>query len=200
MLHTRPTAGNVSLGGKQGWRKELEARRRALTPQDVQVKSGEVLGHFAALPFLAAARVVALYSAQPFEVQTEGLVALAGDRAVFPRVVGKGQALALHRAPTAGDLEPGTLGLLEPRAGSPAVAPGDVDVWILPGVGFGRDGARLGRGAGYYDRTLALARPGAVKVGVCFDCCLVEGLPMEPHDAFVDWVVTEREAVRCREG
>lgn len=198
MLHTRLTAGNVSLGGKQGWRKELEARRRALTPQEVQAKSGEVLGHCAALPFFASAKVVALYSAQPFEVQTGGLVALAGDRAVFPRVVGKGQPLSLHRALAAGDLVPGTLGLLEPRAGSPTVAPAEVDVWILPGVGFTREGARLGRGAGYYDRTLALAKPGAVKVGVCFECCLVEGLPMEPHDAWVDWVVTEREALRCQ--
>ena len=198
MLHTRPMAGNVSSGGKQGLRKELEARRRALSPQQVQNKSGEVLGHFAALTFFQSAKVVALYLAQPFEVQTEGLIALAGARAVFPRVVGKGQSLALHRAPTAGDLVPGTLGLLEPKASTPTVSAADVDVWILPGVGFTPSGARLGRGAGYYDRTLAAARRDAVKVGLCFACCLVDELPCEPHDVAVDWVVSEERALRCQ--
>jgi 5-formyltetrahydrofolate cyclo-ligase len=161
----------------------------------VLAKSGEVLGQFAALSFFPRAGVVALYWAQPFEVQTEGLVALAGPRAVFPRVVGKGLPLALHRAPTAGDLVPGKLGLLEPGAGSPAVNPAEVDVWIVPGVGFTATGDRLGRGAGYYDRTLALARPDAVKVGLCFACCLVDSLPTEPHDVRLDWVVTELAAI-----
>jgi 5-formyltetrahydrofolate cyclo-ligase len=198
MLHTRPMAGNVLSGGKQRWRKELEERRRALTPRDVQLRSGEVLGHFAALPFFQTAKVVALYSAQPFEVQTDGLIALAGDRAVFPRVVGKGQPLALHRAFRVGDLVPGVLGLLEPRADTVTVSPAEVDVWIVPGVGFTRDGARLGRGAGYYDRTLAQARPDAPKVGVCFEACLVDALPTDVWDVQMDWVVTERDALRCQ--
>ena len=191
-------AGNVNSGGKERWRKELEARRRALSPQEVQQKSGEVFSHLAALSFFPAAKTVALYSAQPFEVQTEAFIALCGDRAVFPRVQKRGEPLALHRAPTAGDFVRGTLGLLEPRADAPAVAPAEVDAWILPGVGFTRDGVRLGRGAGYYDRTLKLARPDAPKIGLCFDCCLVDELPSEPHDVAVDWVLTELDAIRCQ--
>jgi 5-formyltetrahydrofolate cyclo-ligase len=198
MLHTRPTAGNVSLGSKQGWRKELEARRRALLPQDVKQKSGEVLRHFAALPFLNQAKWVAIYAAQPFEVQTAGLWALLGPRAVFPRVVGRGLALALHRPPSAEDLVPGALGLLEPRADAPTVSPAEVDVWVVPGVGFTRAGVRLGRGGGYYDLTLSLARPDAPRVGVCFECGLVDELPTEPHDARVDWVITEAGAIDCQ--
>ena len=191
-------AGNVSSSGKQRWRVELEARRRALSPQDVQAKSGEVETHLAALSFFKDARRIALYAAQPFEVQTKGLFALAGPRAVFPRVVGKGQPLALHAVASAAELVAGTLGLLEPRAGAPALAPHEIDLWIIPGVGFTRGGERLGRGAGYYDRTLALARPGAPRVGICFACCLVDALPTESWDARMDWVVTEREALRCQ--
>jgi 5-formyltetrahydrofolate cyclo-ligase len=198
MLHTRPMAGNVSSGGKQGLRKELEARRRALSPQDVQAKSGEVLRHFAALPFFQSAKVVALYVAQPFEVQTQGLIALAGARVVLPRVVAKGQPLAMHRAPTAGALVPGTLGLLEPGASTPTVSPAEIDLWVLPGVGFTPSGVRLGRGAGYYDLTLAAARRDAVKVGLCFTCCLVDQLPSEPHDVAADLVVSEERALRCQ--
>jgi 5-formyltetrahydrofolate cyclo-ligase len=177
---------------------ELEARRRALTPQDVELRSGEVLRNLAALPFLATAKLVALYSAQAFEVQTAGLIALVGARAVFPRVISKGMPLALHRVAHVGDLVPGVLGLLEPRSDTPTVTADEIDAWVVPGVGFTRDGKRLGRGAGYYDRTLALARADAPKVGVCFADCLVDDLPTDVWDAPMDWVVTDRESVRVQ--
>ena len=53
-----------------------------------------------------------------------------------------------------------------------------------------RDGVRLGRGGGYYDRALRHARPGAVLVAVVFDDEFVDGLPAEPHDRRVGAVVT----------
>ena len=52
----------------------------------------------------------------------------------------------------------------------------------------------LGRGAGYYDATLA-KHPSAIKVGFTFDCCVVDRLPMERWDVWMDWVVTESRAI-----
>ncbi|WP_456600636.1 5-formyltetrahydrofolate cyclo-ligase, partial [Blastococcus sp. SYSU DS0616] len=56
--------------------------------------------------------------------------------------------------------------------------------------GVARDGTRLGRGGGYYDRALRHARPEAVLVAVVFDDELVDRLPREPHDVRVTAVVT----------
>jgi 5-formyltetrahydrofolate cyclo-ligase len=61
---------------------------------------------------------------------------------------------------------------------------------VVPALAVGRDGTRLGRGGGYYDRALAHARPDAVLVAVVFDEELLEGVPAGPHDRRVTAVVT----------
>jgi 5-formyltetrahydrofolate cyclo-ligase len=61
----------------------------------------------------------------------------------------------------------------------------------VPGLGFTRTGARIGYGAGYYDRWLA-AHPRTTRIGVAFECQLVAVLPQEPHDIRMHHVVTER--------
>jgi 5-formyltetrahydrofolate cyclo-ligase len=75
-----------------------------------------------------------------------------------------------------------------PRLGAAAV--GTADVVIVPALAVSRDGQRLGRGGGYYDRALLLARPDAVVVAVVFDEELVDELPTEAHDRRVAVVVT----------
>jgi 5-formyltetrahydrofolate cyclo-ligase len=90
-----------------------------------------------------------------------------------------------------GLLAPGRFGLLEPvghRLGPTAI--GTADVVVVPALAVARDGVRLGRGGGYYDRALRHVRPGAALVAALFDDELVEALPAEPHDRRVTAVVT----------
>ncbi len=63
-------------------------------------------------------------------------------------------------------------------------------VVAVPAVAVARNGVRLGRGGGYYDRALAHARAGATVVALVFDDELVDDLPAEPHDRRVTAVVT----------
>jgi 5-formyltetrahydrofolate cyclo-ligase len=112
-----------------------------------------------------------------------------GARVLLPVVVA-GEP-ELRWAVDTGRLAPGRFGLLEPvgpRLGATAV--GTADVVVVPAVAVARDGIRLGRGGGYYDRALRHARPGAVLVGVVFDDELLDELPSEPHDQRVTAVVT----------
>ena len=60
----------------------------------------------------------------------------------------------------------------------------------MPALAVARNGIRLGRGGGYYDRALQHARPGAVLVALVFDDEFVDELPTEPHDRRVTAVVT----------
>lgn len=62
------------------------------------------------------------------------------------------------------------------------VAPTDVDVVLVPARAFDRDGFRLGRGGGHYDRLLPQLRPGVPVVGVTCTARIVDRLPREPHD------------------
>ena len=69
-----------------------------------------------------------------------------------------------------------------------------IDLILLPGCGFDEHLQRLGRGGGYYDRFLA-DQPDAIKVGICFECQLIDRLPNEPHDQSVDLLITEERVL-----
>jgi 5-formyltetrahydrofolate cyclo-ligase len=86
------------------------------------------------------------------------------------------------------DIRPGRFGVLEPAAGCPVVPLNQLDLILVPGVGFDLAGRRLGRGKGFYDRLLAEVR--GHKCGVAFDAQIVAQLPEEPHDIRVDSILT----------
>jgi 5-formyltetrahydrofolate cyclo-ligase len=61
-------------------------------------------------------------------------------------------------------------------------------------MAFTRDGRRLGKGGGYYDRFLANLQPRPYCIGVTFAALLLEQIPMEEHDIKMDQVVSDQEA------
>lgn len=96
------------------------------------------------------------------------------------------------------DLETGRYGVRSPRDRCPLVEPQNIDLILVPGLGFDRDLNRLGRGAGFYDRmieslieTLGTASTRPVLVGVCFNCQIVERVPTQAHDFPMDRIITQ---------
>lgn len=81
------------------------------------------------------------------------------------------------------------MGVRTPASG-PEVAPESLDLVVVPGVAFDREGHRLGRGAGYYDRFLSRLSPHTATAGICFDEQLVDAVPYGEHDRTVDCVIT----------
>lgn len=91
----------------------------------------------------------------------------------------------------AGTLVRARLGLREPRPPHlPADDVADASVVLVPALAVDRRGTRLGRGAGFYDRTLRRADAAAPLVAVVRDEELVEELPHEPHDVRMTHAVT----------
>ena len=62
-----------------------------------------------------------------------------------------------------------------------------IDLIIVPALGYDRQGNRIGRGGGYYDRLLPQLK--ATKIGVCFPFQLVDKVPTEEFDSKVDRVI-----------
>lgn len=80
------------------------------------------------------------------------------------------------------------IGVQEPVDGTD-VAIDQLQGVIVPGVAFGKDGYRLGRGKGFYDK--ALSSFSGKKVGVCFGLSLQSEIPHEDHDVLFHQIVTE---------
>jgi 5-formyltetrahydrofolate cyclo-ligase len=166
------------------------ARRRA-RPQAERAADAEAVAA-GLLRGLAGMRTLAAYvpdAEEPGHGRLPAAFTQLGARVLLPVVPAEGAELGW--AVDTGRLAPGRFGLLEPvghRLGATAV--GTADVVVVPALAVSRDGVRLGRGRGYYDRALRHVRPGAVLVAVVFDDELLDELPAEPHDVRVTAVVT----------
>ena len=82
----------------------------------------------------------------------------------------------------------------EPAASCEEIPLDQFDLVLVPGVAFDLQGCRLGRGLGFYDRILAEAS--GIKCGVAYDFQLLEKIPVEPHDAKVDFIFTPSRCVK----
>jgi 5-formyltetrahydrofolate cyclo-ligase len=142
---------------------------------------------------LSPGDVVALYSAKGSEVDTARIDAFARGRGLvvaYPRVIAKQRQLAFH-AVTLDELAPSRFGLREPNADVPVVALTDIAAFMVPGLAFDRSGGRIGWGRGHYDATLAVASPGALRVGLAYEFQLIEHVACEAHDVALHIIITE---------
>lgn len=143
--------------------------------------------------------VWAAYQPTGFEPDIrDALTELRNITWVFPRVAGESMSFYQPHLGLDHPSEVFTLnqwGILEPDlAHATEVKFQDIRGLLIPGLVFDSSGARLGRGGGYYDRTLARLQnenPNAIKIGIAFDRQIHHGsLPIEPFDIPVDWVLT----------
>ena len=98
-------------------------------------------------------------------------------------------------------------GLLEPTSRRRADVYREIDVVLLPLLGFDRRGYRLGMGAGFYDRALSRRRGERratwrrpLLVGIAYACQEISGVEPAAWDVLLDLVVTEKELIDCRRG
>jgi 5-formyltetrahydrofolate cyclo-ligase len=181
---------------KRDLRRQVGARRRALSASSLDSVAERVCEHLFAERAFTGARRVAIYAALPDEVPTRPLfetLTRAGTTCLFPRVAPAGR-LCFSRVERWDDLHPrGDYGILEPSEAAPVVEPGDGDVVVVPGVAFDRTGRRLGRGKGMYDRSFpASDGPQPLLFGVACEAQIVESVPADSHDRSMDAIVTER--------
>ena len=174
-------ATGAGLQSKHAWREHF----RQQVPSDPVAASARIVEHLQGV--LSIDDVVLTFSAMADEPDLAGLTA-------------HGATLALTRTPEAGPLtvhpfgvprEQHRWGFSQPEPGAPELDVSTVSVVLVPAVALGRDGSRLGHGKGYYDELLARV-PQAARVGVTWDCRVTASLPMDPHDAYLDVIVTER--------
>ena len=138
---------------------------------------------------------IAAYLAMRDEVDVTPLFErLPGWRWVLPRVE-RDRSLTFRDRDV--HLELHEWGMEQPSDQGPVVPTSQLDIILVPGVAFDEGGARLGRGAGYYDLVLAERRADSVAVGVTTEERVLGSIPTESHDRSVDWLATEAGLREC---
>lgn len=182
---------------KRALRRQVLAVRDALTVDDRAERGRTIVERLLALPEVVDARTVMAFWSFGSEVDTAPLIArlLADGRTVaLPRTEGPEIVPVTYER---GDPVRSTAyGAMEPPFGR-GLSADELDLVVVPGVAFDREGNRIGYGRGYYDRLVSRLRPGVPTVAIAFGMQIVDRVPSGGTDRRVDAIVTEDEVIRA---
>ncbi len=185
---------------KAALRAAVQARRDGLAAGERAEASERIAERVMAIVAAEGPRTIAAYLPIRSECDCRPIIdqALARSIAVTLPAVVDPETLVFRRYQPGAPLVAGGHGTLAPAPDQPILDP---QLVVVPLVAFDRSGLRLGHGRGFYDRAVARLRAHGVRpgfVGVAFAVQEVPAIPGEPHDARLDWIVTENETLDLR--
>ncbi|MEA5358772.1 5-formyltetrahydrofolate cyclo-ligase [Amycolatopsis sp., V23-08] len=187
--------GNEHLS-KAEWRTRLTRARAEQTPESHAQEASALVS---AVSKVTATTVCAYlpFGTEPGTTALADALSAGGARVLLPVIRPEPGPLDWAEYTGEADLRPGRLrGILEPagkRLGIEAV--GAAELILVPALAVDRQGVRLGRGAGHYDRSLVFAAAGADLLAVVRDEELVDRLPGQPHDVRMSGALTPGRGV-----
>ena len=117
-----------------------------------------------------------------------------GKAVALPQCEKEGNAMHFFLTEKESELENGRFnGIFEPKKGLLKAQATKKTLILVPALAYGRNGSRLGKGMGFYDRFLAESK--GVPVGLCFEENLAEALPETGLDRRVRIIITENETL-----
>ena len=171
---------------KKELRKLIRQRKAEHTAEEKAGMSARICRQVLTDPHWAKANNVFLYHALTDEVDTTMLIDAAmheGKTVLLPVIDGDDLRLKIHTGAT----QTGSYSIQEP-IGEEFTCYKEIALAIVPGMAFDKKGNRLGRGRGFYDRTLPKLAE-AYKIGLCFPFQLLESIPCEAYDIKMDAVL-----------
>lgn len=184
---------------KDAIRKQVKQARSEHHATWGEKQSDEIAKMLMELPQFKAAKTVMLYASVGSEVRTQKLIEecfAAGKKVCLPVTRDEPKRLLACEISGGERLEPRVFGIPEPVS-CREVEPTSIDLAVVPGIAFDRKGNRLGYGGGYYDSFLH--KIGAARVGIAYSVQLIDNVPVKDTDVPVDFIITEKEAIDCRE-
>lgn len=189
----------MDLENKAELRKKIKSDLKNLTEIEIDLKSSELISNLqnllAKLDVIQKNLIVGLFAPIGKEPRwTTNFLSQLRNLQSYPAIE---RGVMIFKKTNFEDLEKRAdfkIEILGPKQQATSVKP---DVVIIPGLGFGLKGERLGRGKGYYDRFLASSE--SIKIGVCFESQVLNNIPVEEHDIKMDYLVTDRVIVKIKE-
>ena len=173
---------------KKALRSAIRAQKRAMTEEEIQLRSQKLGEKFLASDAYRNAKTIYGYLPYNQEVRTTPMLAQAlkdGKRVAVPKVYG--EEMKFIYLEDLSQVEKGYAGIPEPIADEP-IADDKTALVLMPGMAFDPQGHRIGYGGGFYDKFLC-AEPGHPTLALCYEFQMLPQLETEEHDIPVDYVI-----------
>jgi len=185
---------------KEKFRKELLEKRKKIPKNKVLSKSKKIKQLLFDTEEFKNASTILFYISYGNEVFTHEMVkeCISNKRKITVPVTDvENKTLILSKLKNWEDLTLGAYDILEPKEDKiEEVSIYDIDLIIVPGIGYDELGCRMGHGVGYYDDLLKNAT-NSHHFGLAFESQIVENIPIEPHDIPVHKIITEKRIIDC---
>ena len=171
--------------------------RSKMSQSEVSAKSTLIAKTFLKSELYKKAQQIMLYMPLGNEVDTKEIIkaAFAAGKAVaFPVTEKTSGVITPYYAALDTLFEKGNFSIMEPKNTAPADV-SKLDVVLVPGIAFDKNGNRVVFGKGCYD--IFFKEVDAVKVGVCYDFQICEEIPADEHDIKMDFLLTESGLKQC---
>ncbi|ARK29383.1 5-formyltetrahydrofolate cyclo-ligase [Halalkalibacter krulwichiae] len=175
-------------------RKQILDNLNNLTSEQLFNNSKNIQHHLVHSSYWKEASIIGLTISRDKEVHTYEIIEEGwrqNKKIAVPRANFKTKEMTFFEITSFEQLEESTFGLKEPLPYlCPVMKPESIDLMIVPGVAFDKEGYRLGYGGGFYDRYLPKVQ--ASMIALAYECQLIERVPLEQHDKKVDRIISEK--------
>lgn len=178
------------IEAKAQLRSHCRKLRAALGDETRARASQTICDELSTWPIFQQSKTILTYMPIKDEVDLTALLSCHPEkRWVLPRILPEENHHMAFHLYDAARLVRHPFGMAEPAADLPTVPPEAIDLALVPGLAFDRQGWRLGYGGGYFDRFLK--KFAGISVGVLFHALLLDSVPHTPLDVPMQWLATE---------
>lgn len=185
---------------KSQMRREIKSRLIKIKDKQRSEKSRQLCRNLIGTRQFQKASTVMIYLSMPYEVDTTPIILHCwqqGKTVVVPKISWQQRhMIPIEIKSLETGIATGAGGLRNPTTGAPMPID-DIGIVVAPGLAFDKNGNRLGRGGGYYDRFFASDLLKAPVCTLAFNEQIVDDVPTEEHDITVDFIVTEDGIINC---
>ncbi len=177
------------MDNKKNIRGQVLNIRNSLSEEEIKKRSKIIMGLLLDWEKFNQSQNVGFYVSKGKEVFTKNILNI--NKNIYLPFIGN--HMEMNFSSYDGDLERGRFGVFEPA--KKKIFEGKLDMMIIPGVVFDRNGARIGYGGGYYDKFLNNIN--TTKVGLAYNFQVKDEIPFEEHDEKMDFIITEEKIISC---
>lgn len=188
------------IPSKSALRAHCRSIRQNISAEDYRLECRKIISRTALIPELMEARSILSYwpKIEAREIDVRPLNAwlrARGCAVLLPAIEPNSEVSRMHwgHFDHENTFIMNRWGIPEPARRS-NVAANEIDVVLVPGLGFDTRGHRVGYGGGYYD--IMFETVDALKIGMCMNLCLLDMIPNQPHDIPVNYLVTSKRTLR----